>query len=85
MNENQGNLCKTCRWRFRRVFIPMRSEEYEDDEGNVVATNGENIIISNQCLIVDMDIDGESTIDCSHFEPIDKNEKGIFPLLRHLR
>jgi hypothetical protein len=46
----------------------MRSEEYEDAEGNVMITNGENIVISNQCLIVDIDIDGESTIDCSHFE-----------------
>lgn len=60
----------------------MRSEKYEDDEGNVVITNGENIIISNQCLIVDIDIDGESTVDCSHFEPIDK---GNFPLLKYLK
>ena len=85
MSENQGNLCKNCKYRFRRVFIPMRSEEYEDAEGNVVTTNGENIIISNQCLIVDIDIDGESTIDCSHFKPIDEDEKEDFPLLKHLR
>jgi hypothetical protein len=63
----------------------MRSEEYEDAEGNVMITNGENIVISNQCLIVDIDIDGESTIDCSHFEPINKNEGEDFPLLKHLR
>ena len=44
MSENQGNLCKYCKYRFRRVFIPMRSEEYEDAEGNVMITNGENII-----------------------------------------
>ncbi len=63
----------------------MRSEEYEDDEGNVVITNGENIIISNQCLLTDMDIDREATVECSHFEPIDKNKKEDFPLLKHLR
>lgn len=85
MSENQGNLCKNCKYRFRRVFIPMRSEEYEDAEGNVMITNGENIVISNQCLIVDIDIDGESTIDCSHFKPIDKNTEEDFPLLKHLR
>lgn len=82
MSENQGNLCKNCKYRFRRVFIPMRSEKYEDDEGNIVTTNEENIIISNQCLIVDIDIDGESTVDCSHFEPIDK---GNSPLLKYLK
>ena len=63
----------------------MRSEEYEDAEGNVMITNGENIVISNQCLIVDIDIDGESTIDCSHFKPIDKDMEEGFPLLKHLR
>ena len=82
MSENQGNLCKNCKYRFRRVFIPMRSEKYEDDEGNVVITNEENIIISNQCLIVDIDIDGESTVDCSHFEPINKES---FPFLKYLK
>lgn len=84
MSENQGNLCRNCKHRFRRVFIPIRSEEYEDDEGNTMVTSGEDIVISNQCLIVDMDIDGESTVDCSHFEPINKNEKEDFPLLKHL-
>jgi len=85
MTKNQGNLCKNCKYRFRRVFIPMRSEKYEDDEGNVVITNGENIIISNQCLIVDIDIDGESTVDCSHFTPRTENDKYDFPLLKHLK
>jgi hypothetical protein len=49
-----------------------------------MVTSGEDIVISNQCLITDMDIDGESTVDCSHFEPINKNEKEDFPLLKHL-
>ena len=84
MSKDQGNLCKTCRHHFRRIFIPMHSEEYEDAEGNVMITKGENIIISNQCLITNMDIDGEATVDCSHFEPIDKNKNEGFPFLKHL-
>lgn len=83
MTENQGNICKNCRYRFRRIFIPMDSEEYEDAEGNVMVTNGENIIISNQCLIMDMDISGDATIECSHFEPVGENES--FPFFKYLK
>ena len=85
MGENQGNLCKTCKYRFRRVFIPTRSEEYEGDEGNSMVIKEDTIVISNQCLIMDMDIDGETTIECSHFEPIEKHKEVEFPLLKHLR
>jgi hypothetical protein len=73
MNENQGNLCKTCKYRFRRVFIPIHPEEYEDDDGNTVVAGEDNIIISNQCLLTEMDIDGEATVECSHF--IEREEK----------
>ena len=83
MTKKQGNLCKNCKYRFRRVFIPLRAERYEDDEGNVVITNGENIIISNQCLLTGTDIDGEATIECSKFIP-DQKEVENFPFFRHL-
>jgi hypothetical protein len=85
MIENQGNLCKNCRYRFRRVFIPLHPEEYEDAEGNSVLVGEDSIIISNQCLLTNMDIDKEATVECSHFESIDKNKKENFPLLKHLR
>jgi len=84
MNKNQGNLCSYCKYRFRRVFIP-RSDEYEDAEGNVVVANEDDIIISNQCLIIEMDIDREATVECSHFEPIDKKEIEDFPFFKHLK
>ncbi len=84
MIENQGNLCKNCRYRFRRVFIPLNPEEYEDAEGNSVLVGDDNIIISNQCLLTNMDINREATVECSHFEPINKNKKEGFPLLKHL-
>ena len=83
MIENQGNICKNCCHRFRRIFIPIHSEEYEDVEGSIMVTDGENIIISNQCLVIDIDISGDETIECSHFEQIDKNEDS--PLLKHLK
>ena len=82
MTKAQGSLCKNCKYRFRRVFIPLLAEKYEDDDGNVVVTNGENILISNQCLLTGMDIDAEATIECSKFLP-DKNEPENVPFFRY--
>lgn len=72
MNGNQGNICKICKHKFRRLFIPMRPENYSYPDGNTMAPGEENIIILNQCLITGMDIDGEATIECSHFSEIEK-------------
>lgn len=85
MSENQGNLCKYCRYRFRRVFIPLHPEEYEDAEGNSVLVGDDNIIISNQCLLTNMDIDREATIECSHFVRLGEKESINFPLLKHIK
>jgi hypothetical protein len=65
-----NSLCKECKYRFRRVFIPLKPEEYVDEEGKSVLPNDsdEHIIITNHCLISDMDIDGEITIECSHYK-----------------
>ena len=51
-----ANLCKTCKHRFRRVILPYDTEEYE------------SIIIVNYCLLSDMDLSGEETAECSHYE-----------------
>lgn len=81
MTENQGNLCKNCKYRFRRVFMPMRPEEYEDADGNTMVAGEDNIIISNQCLLTEMDIDGEATIECSHY--IEREES--LPFFSHIK
>lgn len=81
MSENQGNLCKNCRHRFRRIFIPIYSEEYKDDVGNILTADKDSIIIMNQCLVMGIDIGEESTVDCSHFEPVVKDESENFSLL----
>ena len=65
--------------------MPMSSEEYEDADGNSVVMAGDTIIISNQCLIVDIDIDGEDTVECSHFEPIEQKEDNDFSLSKYLK
>jgi len=82
MTKNQGNLCKSCKYRFRRVFIPMHPEEYEDEEGNSIIAGEENIIISNQCLLTGMDIDGEATVECSHFDSFEK--EGYIPFFKYI-
>ena len=84
MDKNQGNLCNNCKHRFRRIFIPTRPEEYEDAEGNTMTAEEDTIIISNQCLTTSMDIDGEATIECSHFEPVKEKqyEPSIFNYLK---
>jgi len=84
MSENQGNLCKNCVNRFRRVFIPTHPEEYEDSDGNLMFVGEDNIIISNQCLITSMDIDGEATIECSHFKHLKEKESSSFPFFSYI-
>ena len=84
MTENQGNLCKNCKYRFRRVFIPLHPEEYEDADGNSVLAGEDNIIITNQCLLTGMDIDGEATVECSRFERLNKEKSDDFSFFKHL-
>lgn len=70
--ENQS-LCKTCSNRFRRLFIPLKPEEYVDENGESTLASEDNIIIINLCLATGIDIDNECTIECNYFE--DKVEK----------
>ena len=62
------SICKTCKHRFRRVFIPLRPQDYLDEDGVRVLQNDDNIIISNLCLLTQMDLDGDDTIECSSYE-----------------
>jgi len=79
MNNNNitpKSLCKNCKFRFRRVFIPSDPDEFIDENGNsVLSDDNENIIIMNMCLIADMDLDLDSTIECTHYAP--KEEKKL--------
>lgn len=68
-NGLQNNsICKTCKNRFRRVFIPLNPEEYFAEVDGSEMPEGDNIIIYNQCLITDMDLDNDETIECSAYE-----------------
>lgn len=76
----EESICKDCRWRFRRVFIPTRPEEFEDDEGNKLLEDfdGEtDSIVINMCLLSEMDLDMDITTECNHYTPIGKEKKDI--------
>jgi len=72
MNNNRNiskSICNRCEFRFRRVFIPSHPEDYLDENGDTVLTEDtDNIIIMNICTISDMDLDTDSTIECSHYK-----------------
>jgi len=67
MKKRGKSLCKDCKYRFRRVFMPSGEGEYADAEGNEATISDENIIIMNSCLLNGMDLEGEITIDCGHY------------------
>jgi len=66
--EDVGNLCKECLYRFRRVFIPRNPEHFMDENGEYLLDDDENIVIMNLCIVSDMDLDIDSTVDCSHYQ-----------------
>jgi len=83
------SICKDCAYRFRRCFIPTSLEDYVDEDGNALFSDNDNIVVLNLCLISNMDIDREITIDCNHYKNKDEvdNEDIIksIPFFRHLR
>jgi len=85
MSKTQGNLCKNCKHRFRRVFIPLDVEEYEDMDGNPAPLGEGTIFISNQCLVMNMDIDKEATVECSHFTQLERKGHNDFPFSSHIK
>jgi len=78
MSDNKS-LCKNCQHRFRRVFIPLHPENFIDDDGNSLVGE-ENIVIMNMCLISDMDLDIDSTVECTHY--VSKDD-GLVQFFRH--
>jgi len=81
--NNTSSLCKHCKHKFRRVFIPLKPEQYVDENGEPIFNDEEdNVIIMNICLITAMDIDGESTVECDHFMP--KENEGVFKFFNQL-
>jgi hypothetical protein len=81
--HSNTDQCKLCAFRFRRVFIPAATEEFVDDEGNVLDIDSDNIMIMNLCLLTGMDIGGESTIECCYFREKDSvNIQDMIPLFR---
>ena len=76
----EKGLCKDCKWRFRRVFIPTNPEEFEDEEGNKLLEdfNGKtDSIVINICLLSEMDLDMDITTECNHYEPLVREKEGI--------
>jgi hypothetical protein len=83
VNNKGPSLCKNCKYRFRRVFIPLDPDDYVDEDGDSILRGEDNIIITNVCLLSGMDIDREVTVECNHFkEKID--EKDTVPFFKHL-
>jgi hypothetical protein len=72
-----NSICKSCRHRFRRVFIPLNPEEYFNEADGSTLTAEDNIIIYNQCLITDMDMDNDETIECSAYEKKEDSKKWV--------
>lgn len=68
-------LCKDCKWRFRRVFIPTVPEEIIDEDDEILEDfdGSTNSIIMDICLLSDMDIGLDITTDCNHYEPMGKS------------
>ena len=83
MSHQNKSLCRSCQYKFRRVFIPLRVEEYVDEEGNPISSEEDNILIINTCLVASMDIESEETVECSHYKQ--KQESDQFPFFKHIK
>lgn len=78
----EEGLCKDCKWRFNRTFIPTRPEEFEDDDGNKILEGYDgktDVLTINICLLTEIEIDMDITVECSHYG---KKEETI-GLFRH--
>jgi len=64
--------------------MPLRPEEYLDEDGNRALANEENIIITNQCLLTAMDLDGDITIECDSYKSREEKECESITFFKHL-
>jgi hypothetical protein len=58
------------------VFIPLKSDEYISEDGDLELVSEDNIIIINLCLATDIDIDNEDTIECSAYDEKIEKKRG---------
>ena len=82
----EKGLCKDCRWRFRRVFIPTNPDEYRDEEDNKLLEdfNGKtDSIVINICLLSELDLDMDITTECSCYELNSEQKEKNVNLFRH--
>jgi len=80
---DNSSLCKSCEYKFRRVFIPSESDEYYDEDENIISPEEGTIAIINLCLISGMDLENEITVECSKYKK--KTHKGEdVPFFKHL-
>lgn len=63
------SICKNCKNRFRRVFIPSNLQKFFDLDEEIISEAGEDVVIMTMCLASDMDLDTDETIECTHFVP----------------
>jgi hypothetical protein len=79
----QYSICKDCKHRFRRVFLPLKNEM---EEIKPMVIDDENVLIIQTCLISGLDLEAEVTIECNYFEPkIDaliKEELNIYKCIK---
>ena len=62
----------------------MKLEDYVDEDGNALFSDNDNIVVLNMCLISNMDIDNEITIDCNHYKNKDDLKKDNPDFYKHL-
>ena len=80
----EEGLCKDCKWRFRRVFIPSDPESYVDEDGDKVLESFDDESGSleiNFCLLMDMDINADVTLECNHYKK--KSSDSDISIFRH--
>jgi len=73
------SLCKTCKYRHRRVFLVLNPNEYIDENDNKPFENEKDavIMISNFCLVTGIEVGGEITVDCSDYKEKTSNDSPI--------
>jgi hypothetical protein len=81
-HDNSKSICTTCEFRFRRVFIPSNPSDFEYSDGESLDEDGGDMIIMNMCIAIDMDLDLDSTVECSHYKL--KKDNTVLPFFRHI-
>jgi hypothetical protein len=71
------DLCRSCKWEFKRAFIPAHPEEFEDENGNKIkdSLGGVGIALLRVCILSELDLDMDITVECSHYEPLGNEEE----------